>query len=112
MAVPPVVVPASETATGNKVTVKYIHNLTLVFQMPSTKTFSLVAGSVHSIGGTSKSAGVATAAYCTTASHPAATCTATVSSGNYKTTYPYAELHLKTTVHTAGGSSSACRRWC
>ncbi len=69
--------------------------------LPVPPGFSYVPGSVGVTGGDAVTSGNFTATYCT--APVADACTANIDNGNYKTTYPYIETYLNTTI--SGGSN-------
>ena len=97
MSVAPVAtnIPSSESGA----TVESASEFGVVLPVPAG--FTYVPGSVGVTGGDAVTSGNFTATYCT--APVANACTANIDNGNYKTTYPYIETYLNTTI--AGGSN-------
>jgi hypothetical protein len=97
MSVAPVAtnIPSSESGA----TVESASEFGVVLPVPAG--FTYVPGSVSVAGGDAVTSGNFTATYCT--APVADACTANIDNGNYKTTYPYIETYLNTTI--SGGSN-------
>ena len=92
------VIPVEESTSIGNATIQYADNFVSIVPLPNGVTY--VPGSATAVGGDPTSRGHATVEYCTA---PRTGCDATLS-GNYKTTYPYIELELNSSIHIAGGS--------
>ncbi len=92
------VIPVEESTSVGNATIQYADNFVSVIPVPAGVTY--VPGSAQAVGGDPNSRGKATVEYCTA---PRTGCDATLS-GNYKTTYPYIELELNSSVEIPGGS--------
>ena len=92
------VIPVEESTSIGNATIQYADNFVSIIPLPNGVSY--VPGSATAVGGDPTSRGQATVKYCTSAGTG---CDANLS-GNYKTTYPYVELELNSSVHIAGGS--------
>ena len=91
-------IPVEESTSIGNATIQYGDNFTSIVPVPNGVTY--VPGTAQAVGGDPTTRGQATVQYCTA---PRTGCDATLS-GNYKTTYPYLELELPSSIHIAGGS--------
>ena len=87
--------------TDEGITVNYADTFTSITPIPAGLTY--VAGSLSVSGGDANTTGKLTATYCTAA--VTTYCTAQINTGNYKTTYPYIETVLNSSVQIAGGAN-------
>jgi len=92
------VIPVEESTSIGNATIQYGDNFVSIVPVPAGVTY--VPGSAKAVGGDPTTRGQATVKYCTA---PTTGCDGTLS-GNYKTTYPYIELELPSSVHINGGS--------
>ena len=92
------VIPVEESTSIGNATIQYGDNFVSIVPVPNGVTY--VPGTAKAVGGDPTTRGQATVKYCTSA---ITGCDATLS-GNYKTTYPYIELELPSSIHINGGS--------
>ena len=81
-------------------TVNYADTFAAIVPVPAGLTY--VPGSIKVEGGDANTAGQATGTYCTAAGTG---CDAQINTGNYKTTYPYIEVELPSSIHISGGAN-------
>jgi hypothetical protein len=93
-------IPSSQSSSVGNIVVNYGSGFATVIPAPAGVSF--VPGSATLSGGDASTEGQATIEYCTAAGTG---CDAQINTGNYKTTYPYLELELGSSVHIAGGSN-------
>ena len=92
-------VASSLPSSDDGFTVNYGDEFASIVQVPAGLTY--VPGSIRLQGGDAVTSGQATGTYCTSATTG---CDATMS-GNYKTTYPYIEVELPSSIHISGGQN-------